>query len=65
MVVRFGRVVLNDVAGQRDQVGGEVAVPVVRENRLQGVKRHGAAKRIVPVGVKMRVRKMQDPHRIS
>ena len=65
MRVGLGGVVLDDVAGQCDEIRRKVALEVVNEYRLQRVVRYGAAKSAELVGEKMRVRQVQDPHGIS
>ena len=65
MRVGLGGVVLNDVAGQCDEIRRKVALAVVGEYRLQRVVRYGATKSAELVGEKMRVRQVQDPHGIS
>jgi hypothetical protein len=59
-----GGVVLDDVAGQGDEVRREVALAVMREDRPQRFVGYGAAQGAVPFGEQMRVRQVQDPHRI-
>ena len=58
-------IVLDDVPCQRDEIRRKAALAGVGEYLLQRVVSDGAAKRTVPVGEKMRVRQMQDPHRVS
>jgi len=65
MRIGLGGVVLDDVPGQRHEIRPETTLPVVCEYPLQRVVSDGAAKRTVRVGEKMRVRQMQDPHRVS
>ena len=65
MHVSFCRVILDNVACQRDQVCREVTTAIMLDNGLQCVIGDGTSQGAAPVGKEMRVCQMQDPHRIS
>lgn len=63
--IGLGGVVLDDVAGESDEIRRKVALAVMRDYRTKRLIGDGTAQGAVPVGEKMRVRQMQDPDRIS
>jgi hypothetical protein len=63
--IGLGRVVLDDVAGESDEIRRKVALTVMRDYRTKRLVGDSTAQGAVPVGEKMRVRQMQDPDRIS
>jgi hypothetical protein len=65
MGVGVCRVILDDVAGQGDKICSEVALAIMFDYRLQRVVGNGPSQGAIPVGKEMRVRQMEDPHRIS
>ena len=65
MSVSLRRIIMNDVAGQGDEVRRAATLAKMREHRIQRVEGHGTAEGPEPVGEQMRVRQVQDPHRIS
>ena len=65
MCVGAGRIVLDKVSGQGNDVGLPAARFVVGDDFLQGGIGHGAAQFTIPVGKQVRVRQMQDPYAFS
>ena len=63
--IGLGGVVLDDVAGESDEIRRKVALTVMRDYRTKRLVGDSTAQGAVPVGEKMRVRQMQDPDRIS
>lgn len=65
MCVSSGRIVLDQVPGQGDDVGLPIACLVMGDDFLQRRIGYGASQVAIPVGKQMRVRQMQDPRGFS